>query len=84
MIAHRAQARAARDTATTAGALTFTGTRCRAAGHDGTRYTSTGACVACLATRYDATRTASKPTRRRGAAAAALEPAKQLAVACIL
>lgn len=34
------------------GARTFRGTRCRAAGHDGTRYTSTAACVECMGERY--------------------------------
>lgn len=38
--------------AETEGARTFTGTRCRAARHDGTRYTSTGACVECMGERY--------------------------------
>ena len=34
------------------GSRTFRGQPCRAAGHDGTRYTSTGACVECMGERY--------------------------------
>ena len=52
-----------RKAAATAGALTFTGTPCRAAGHDGTRYTSTGACVECMGARYQRQRAARKGER---------------------
>lgn len=59
---------AARD----AGESTFTGTPCRAARHDGTRYTSSGACVACMAARYRRARkgkSAARPAARKSDAA---------------
>ena len=51
---NRYDSAANRRDAAASGARTYAGTACRAAGHDGERYTSTGACVACMADRYQA------------------------------